>query len=516
MSDIEAEALAKTAVRTGVVTREEAREAKLDAEDGSVDALIRSFESKGLLTSWQIDKLRKGDDSGYFHGGCKVLFHIAEGTFARVYRGTRVFGGGEPVAIKVLRHRFAENPAHVQRFVAEAEAGMRLIHPNIVRIFEHGEDQKNYYMIMEYVEGANLRDFLRLRKKLSPAEALPIMLGLSEALAYAMTFGIAHRDIKNTNILISNQGQAKLVDFGLATLATDDRQIAASGQRTVDYSALERTCGSPKGDPRSDIFFLGCVFYQLLSGQPALPEAESKDPLAKMLKRGISTIRPLAEIAPEIDPGLTRIVDTMMKVDLSRRFQSMEQAHRELEAYKKAKEAPAEEFEFEDPFARPATPPPAPAKDHHEPSFVDDSDEFFEIHKIFETPAFQHKQLLCVEAQEEIREAFRRTFQKMGYRVLLLGDPEHAAERYQEKATDAIVFDADGLGSGSIEHFLTMVEHAREERRDLNALLLLGPRQKALADRLPADQRIVVISKPVKMRQIQETVAKLCPAHPAP
>ena len=107
---------------------------------------------------------------------------------------------------------------------------------------------------------------------------------------------MTHRDIKATNILISNTGEAKLVDFGLATIEGDDtRHGDAPASGTVDYSALERTCSSPKGDPRSDIYFLGCVFYQMLTGQVPLEESESKDLLEKMLKRGFGAIKPLSE-----------------------------------------------------------------------------------------------------------------------------------------------------------------------------------------------------------------------------
>ena len=127
---------------------------------------------------------------------------------------------------------------------------------------------------------------------------------------------------------------AKLVDFGLATIEGDDKKMAvAHGQRTVDYSALERTCGSPKGDPRSDIFFLGCVFYQMLTGQLAMPEVESKDMLAKMLKRSFGAIKPLSEQRHAPAEGLTRIIEKMMKMDLKARYQNDGRGRGDLEAY---------------------------------------------------------------------------------------------------------------------------------------------------------------------------------------
>src|SRR5437879_11106559 len=102
MPEYDAETLAEQAVMLGLVTREQASQAKADAEDGTADALLRTMVRKGLLTSWQMDRLQKGDPTGFFFGGCKALFHLAEGTFARVYRGVHMLGQ-KPVAIKVLR-----------------------------------------------------------------------------------------------------------------------------------------------------------------------------------------------------------------------------------------------------------------------------------------------------------------------------------------------------------------------------------------------------------------------------
>src|SRR5262249_5507111 len=145
--------------------------------------------------------------------------------------------------------------------------------------------------------GSNLRDFLKIRHRLEVGEALPIIIGLAKGLQYSLSQGVTHRDIKGTNILIGTRGDAKLVDFGLATVGVDEKTMEhAHGQRTVDYSALERTCGSPKGDPRSDIYFLGCVYYQMLTGVLPLPEVETSDMLAKMLKRSFHAIKPLGEL----------------------------------------------------------------------------------------------------------------------------------------------------------------------------------------------------------------------------
>src|SRR5262249_4105268 len=139
-----------------------------------------------------------------------------------------------------------------------------------------------HYLVMEFVEGGNLREILASRKKLEPAEALRILEEATAGLAYAYSRGLTHRDMKLTNVLISSQGAAKLVDFGLASagehsaLKGDDIRV----DRTVDYAGLEKATGVPAGDVRSDIYFLGCVLYELVTGRT--PLASTKDPRARM------------------------------------------------------------------------------------------------------------------------------------------------------------------------------------------------------------------------------------------
>lgn len=511
MADYDAETFVEQVVLIGLLTRQEVRQAREEAEDGSMEALKRAMLRKGLLTSWQIDKLMKGESIGFVYGGCRVLFHIAEGTFARVYRG-RKMPGGQSVAVKVLRRRFTTDPGAVQRFNQEAEAGLKLIHPNIVRILDYGEEDKNHYMIMEYVEGSNLRDFLKIRHRLTPTEALPLMIGLADAIKYSIDQGVTHRDIKGTNILIASNGVAKLVDFGLATIEGDENRMAvAHGQRTVDYSALERTCGSPKGDPRSDIYFLGCVFYQMLTGVLPLPEVESSDPLAKMLKRSFGAIKPLSETRHAPPEGLTNIIEKMMRMDLTKRYQKMSEVVDDLKAYQASLIAPKAGARRVATASAPAQAAPASASrppDEDVPD-LEEFDDFEPEH--FETKAHELKKVLCVEVQPEIQDAFRKTLTRMGYRTLLVSSAERAAERYRESPPNAIIFDLDGLGPDALDAYLDMHEKAHEEGHELAALVLLGPRQHYLAARLPTDDRIVVLNKPLKMKDVQDALTQLVP-----
>jgi serine/threonine protein kinase len=505
MAEIDAEMMVDQVAMLGLVTREQLQEARAAATDASPDAVLRMLLRKGSITSWQVDRLKKGDPAGFFFGDAKVLFHLAEGTFARVYRGEHSTTKAA-LAVKVLRQRFAQSPDAVDRFHKEAEAGMRLHHPNIVQVIDQGRQENRHYMIMEYVEGMNLRDFMKLRTRIETGQATPLMMGMAQGLKYSMSQGVTHRDIKGTNILISNQGEAKLVDFGLATMQGDEAKPGVKSQRTVDYSALERTCNSPKGDPRSDIYFLGCVFYQMVTGQLPMEESESKDMLRKMLKRSFGAIKPINEHRYSPDEELGSIIEKMMKIDLKARYQTMDAVVADLEQFQTAYEA-----------AKSGTSPRTKA---------DEDDEFIgsifmprEVEKAPEpAPAVApppkpvpSKSVLCVETQTEIQDAFRKTLTNMGYKVLLVSDAEVGAERYREAPVDAVIFDTDGQDAESVEAFFDMHEFAHEEGHQLVALVLLGHKQDELRERLPVDDRLIVLNKPIKMKQVQDALQNLVP-----
>ncbi|MGA8349927.1 MAG: hypothetical protein WB773_19210, partial [Isosphaeraceae bacterium] len=128
-----------------------------------------------------------------------------------------------------------------------------------------------------------------------------------------------------------------------------------------------------------------------------------------------------------------------------------------------------------------------------------------------EIRALTTRNVLCVEAQAEIQDALRKSLTLMGYRVLLVGDAERAAERYRESPTDAVIFDADGLGSETVEALTDMHEKAHEDGHPLVTLVLLGPRQAAIKDKLPTGDRLIVLVKPIKLKQVQDAITELLP-----
>jgi CheY-like chemotaxis protein len=258
----------------------------------------------------------------------------------------------------------------------------------------------------------------------------------------------------------------------------------------------------------------------MITGQAPMKESESKDMLQKMLVRSFSAIVPLSghRLAP--DPVLAHAVEKMMRVDLKSRSQNMDEVLADLHRYKERVKSGISGLEV---------------TDDDEPEFFVDLDEIFanrpgtpeaaesagaagaavaadEGRKAAaKAPRPGKRTLLCVESQAEIQDAFRKSLSRMGYRVILVRDVELAAERFEEERPDAVVFDLDGLGEEALDALDTMHAKAHEEGQPLNALVLLGPRQGSLWEKIPTDDRIVILSKPVKMKQVQYAIQALAP-----
>ncbi|HXT58553.1 MAG TPA: serine/threonine-protein kinase, partial [Pirellulales bacterium] len=258
-----------------------------------VEDFVQLLLRRELLTNFQLDRLLKGERAGYFYGDYKVLYMVSGGSFARVYRAVHK-DTGVVRAVKVLRKRYSDSPEQTEHFCREGQVGITLRHPNIVPIYEVSSKGMTHFLVMEFIEGRNLREFLKIRKKLDPAEATRLMIDIASGLRYAVEHGVSHRDLKLTNILVSSKGQAKLVDFGLAatdSTVSDDVSEDQLNQRTIDYAGLERATGARKDDPRSDIYFLGCIYYHMLIGKP--PLQETRDRIQRLSKTRFQQVVPV-------------------------------------------------------------------------------------------------------------------------------------------------------------------------------------------------------------------------------
>lgn len=200
----------------------------------------------------------------------EILERIGAGGMGTVYR-VKQRHLDRPAALKVLNPRLANEPGFQERFAREARLMARLVHPNIALVFEFGTCGEFNYLLMELIEGVNLRSAIR-NKTISPQQALEIVPQLCDALQYAHEQGVIHRDIKPENILIDRGGRVKLVDFGLAKLNRDLREpFSLTGSQqimgTMNYMAPEVWERQGPIDHRADIFSLGVVFYELLTGE---------------------------------------------------------------------------------------------------------------------------------------------------------------------------------------------------------------------------------------------------------
>lgn len=223
---------------------------------------------------------------------------------------------GRHVAVKVLYAHLAANPAFLERFRREALSAARLHHPNIVPVFDSGKDAGLYFIVMELLGGGSLRDLMSIRR-LSVRESAAAGVAVSRALAYAHGQGIVHRDIKPANILISGDGHLKVTDFGIAKASDHDELTSARDVvGTAAYLSPEQLSGKVLG-PEADIYSLGVVLFELLSGQRPFA---TDGGLASATARLTEPAPALNSVAPDLPPGLCSIVDRCLETDASRRY----------------------------------------------------------------------------------------------------------------------------------------------------------------------------------------------------
>jgi serine/threonine-protein kinase len=235
------------------------------------------------------------------------------------------------VAVKLLAEHLADDPQFISRFKREALSAARLVHPNIVQVFDFGLDQASgrYYIVMEYIKGRSGAEILREEVRLGVADTLELVDGACRGLAHAHRMGVVHRDVKPGNIMRSDEGAVKLADFGIAkAMAGDMSQITQAGSvlGTAAYLAPEQASGAEVG-PAADLYGLGVVTYQLLAGR--LPyDAASLTELALMQQEAYP-VR-LDAIAPEIPMALATAVQRALELEPERRFAGAEEMRNAL------------------------------------------------------------------------------------------------------------------------------------------------------------------------------------------
>ncbi len=254
-------------------------------------------------------------------GSYRIIRPLGSGGMSTVYHGVHVESGHE-VALKVLTRSLARNNSLLQRFLREAKSALALEHPNIVSIYDRGIDQGRHYLVLEYVAGGDLHDYVRRNGPLSVEEAVEAIRSVTNGLRYAAARGLIHRDIKPSNLLREPNGKVKIIDLGLALhYDNEDERVTREGTTvgTVDYMAPEQARDSRATSIQSDLYSLGCTFYYLLAGVPPFPGGDVTDKLTRHATAPAPNIR---DLRPEVSEGLSWVIRRMMSKNPRDRFVS--------------------------------------------------------------------------------------------------------------------------------------------------------------------------------------------------
>lgn len=250
----------------------------------------------------------------------RIIDKIGVGGMADVYRGEDTLLG-RPVAIKILHANFANDDEFVSRFKREAQAAGKLNHPNIVNMYDVGFDQDLHYIIMEYVDGKTLKEYITEKGRLSIDEAVKFTIAIGEGLEHAHAMGIVHCDIKPHNVIITRTGRVKVTDFGIARAmnSTNTVMYTNSIMGSAHYLSPEQASGKTI-DGSTDIYSLGVVLYEMLSGKVPF---EGETPIAVALKHVREKVIPPTRYNPSIPPLLESVVLKALSKDPKDRFESI-------------------------------------------------------------------------------------------------------------------------------------------------------------------------------------------------
>jgi serine/threonine protein kinase len=264
---------------------------------------------------------RLGEEVQTLGGRYRMESPLGQGGMAQVFKGTDTVLG-RPVAIKILAPQYAKDPSFVERFRREAQSAARLNHPNVVGVYDTGSDDGTHYIVMEYIEGRTLADFLSNGGRLLPERAVELASSVCVALSEAHKAGIVHRDIKPGNVMVTRGGEVKVMDFGIARAATAETVTAtATVLGTASYLSPEQAQGKPV-DARSDIYSLGVVLYEMLTGRVPFGGDSA---VAVAYKHVQEPPEPPSRLNPDVSPSLEAVVMRALAKNPDNRYQTAEE-----------------------------------------------------------------------------------------------------------------------------------------------------------------------------------------------
>jgi eukaryotic-like serine/threonine-protein kinase len=301
----------------------------LPADDAAV-RLARQLVGGGWLTAYQARKLLSGATRGFFLGGYRLLRQLGEGGMGKVYLA--VGDDRQNVAIKVLppRKALAEDNA-LKRFRREMDLSQRCSHPNLARTLSVGNDGDVHFMVMEYIPGKSLYQLVKSERDgpLRVPDAARLFLKLVDGLEAAHKTGLVHRDIKPSNIMITPDGDVKLLDMGLARALDDETGLTRVNTvlGTLDYASPEQLRDAAKADMRSDLYSVGCTLYFALAGQAPF---EGGDMINKIYRQRLEDPEPLENLARGVPAAFAAVVRKLMSKEPVERHQNCAELRADL------------------------------------------------------------------------------------------------------------------------------------------------------------------------------------------
>ncbi|HVC25300.1 MAG TPA: Stk1 family PASTA domain-containing Ser/Thr kinase [Acidimicrobiales bacterium] len=265
-----------------------------------------------------------------YGGRYELRNQIARGGTAQVYLARDLLLD-RPVALKVLFPELSTDHSFVERFRREAQAAANLMHPNIVQVFDWGESDRTYFIVMEYIDGEPLSSIIRTQAPLAAAQAASIASDIAKALSYAHRHGVVHRDVKPGNVLITADGQVKVTDFGIARAIGTDEQVTQTGlvMGTATYFSPEQAQGLAV-DARSDVYALGVVCYEMITGRPPF---SGETPVAIAYQHVRENPPTPRALNPEIPAALEAIVLEAMAKLPAERYVSADEMKADLDRF---------------------------------------------------------------------------------------------------------------------------------------------------------------------------------------
>jgi len=474
----------------GVMTHQQVNElqAEIRTKNPTADLLLKASLRRGWITNYQIERLNSGEDRGFFFGPYKALYVAGAGTFARVFRCVH-HDTDQVVAVKVLRARFSDNEAFINHFMHEAKLVSELKHPNIVPVYNAESQGHLHYMAMEFVEGQTLREFLKIRKKVEPKTVIQIGIDACSGLEYALRIkNLPHRDLKLSNVILSSTGQAKLVDFGLASIAQGKagQDIPfLKNQQSIDYLALEKASGAPRMDERSDLYFLGCILYHLISGES--PFLETKDRTKRMDRSRFFDIKPIQHVVPETPGIVSAFINKALMPNLEQRYQKAGEMLSDLRNMARRLESNEGSNATSTSSLR-----------------IGQTSDRKERIKNLDT-----KTVLIVDSNPQTQENLKFLMEKLRFKTRCIQSPDEVQPMFakDDLAAQCILFNGQSLGLRAVRAFNDFSQY--RGLRDVGAVLILDAGQADWAESATLQPNRVIMTMPIKVKELREVLTQI-------